>query len=158
VHTGPAKPEPVYNSRITERTNTGYPGEPRGPEVPRCMHILLDKRHPEPRESIMSAPLKDFGNFRTSKPLIASRMLRFSTLCSLLSVASWRLSWGCLVLGMKESAEGSSQSTTPCVAGPYGNLHKFCRSLEWREEGCCAYVGIGGGVKARVGRTKPISR
>jgi hypothetical protein len=46
--------------------------------------FLLDIRHRETLARNMSTPLKDFGHFRASLPLIATRMLRFRIFWSLL--------------------------------------------------------------------------
>ena len=56
--------------------------------------ILLDKCHREALASKMSTPLKDFGHFGASRPLIAMRMLRFRIFWSLLGPG--RVFWGLL--------------------------------------------------------------
>jgi hypothetical protein len=58
--------------------------------------FLFDECHLETLESKMSTPLKDFGHFGASQPLIVRRMMRFRIVWSLLGPGG--AFWGLLAV------------------------------------------------------------
>ena len=85
--------------------------------------FLLDTCHLETLASNMSTPLKDFGHFGASLPLIAMRMLHFRIFWSLLGLGG--AFWGLLaaIWGLPGAASCLLEPSGPLQLGPNAKEH-----------------------------------